>query len=69
MAEFNREVSEQLDDHEGYDTSEKIYVNFEGSGTPDNFCDILMVYMVKHGDGDTATDMTDKAKQNLKAVF
>ena len=69
VAEFNREVSEQLDDHEGYDTSEKIYVNFEGSGTPDNFCDILMVYMVKHGDGDTATDMTDKAKQNLKAVF
>ena len=69
MAEFNREVSEQLDNHEGYDTSEKIYVNFEGSGTPDNFCDILMVYMVKHGDGDTATDMTDKAKQNLKAVF
>ena len=69
VAECNREVSEQLDDHEGYDTSEKIYVNFEGSGTPDNFCDILMVYMVKHGDGDTATDMTDKAKQNLKAVF
>ena len=69
VAEFNREVSEQLDNHEGYDTSEKIYVNFEGSGTPDNFCDILMVYMVKHGDGDTATDMTDKAKQNLKAVF
>lgn len=28
-----------------------------------------MVYMVKHGDGDTATDMTDKAKQNLKIIF
>ena len=39
--------------HAGYDASEKIYVNFEGSGTPDNFCDILMVYMVKlkYGDG------------------
>ena len=69
VAEFNEEVREQLENHDGYDTSEKIYINFEGSGTPDNFCDILMVYMVKHGDGDTATDMTDKAKQNLKIIF
>ena len=69
VSEFNAEVNAELRNHAGYDTSEKIYVNYEGSGTPDNFCDILMVYMVKHGDGDTATDMTDKAKQNLKAVF
>lgn len=69
VSEFNADVNEELRNHDGYDTSEKIYVNFEGSGTPDNFCDILMVYMVKYGDGDTATDMTDKAKQNLKAVF
>ena len=69
MSEFNDEVNAELNDHAGYDTSEKIYVNYEGSGTPDNFCDILMVYMVKHGDGDTATDMTDKAKQNLKIIF
>lgn len=69
VAEFNEKVDGELADYAGYDTSEKIYVNYEGSGTPDNFCDILMVYMIKHGDGDTATDMTDKAKQNLKAVF
>lgn len=69
VSEFNADVNAELADHAGYDTSEKIYVNFEGSGTPDNFCDVLMVYMVKHGDGDTATDMTDKAKQNLKDVF
>lgn len=69
VSEFNDEVNAELTDHDGYDTSEKIYVNYEGSGTPDNFCDILMVYMVKHGDGDTATDMTDKAKQNLKVIF
>ena len=62
VSEFNDEVNAELANHAGYDTSEKIYVNYEGSGTPDNFCDILMVYMVKHGDGDTATDMTDKAK-------
>ncbi len=69
VAEFNEKVDGELADYAGYDTSEKIYVDYEGSGTPDNFCDILMVYMIKHGDGDTATDMTDKAKQNLKAVF
>lgn len=69
VSEFNDEVNAELNDHAVYDTSEKIYVNYEGSGTPDNFCDILMVYMVKHGDGDTATDMTDKAKQNLKIIF
>ncbi len=69
VSEFNADVNAELRNHAGYDTSEKIYVNFEGSGTPDNFCDILMVYMVKYGDGDTATDMTDKAKQNLKTVF
>lgn len=69
VAEFNREVNDELMDHSGYDTSEKIYVDFEGAGTPDNYCDILAVYMVKYGNGDTATDMTDKAKQNLKTVF
>lgn len=69
VAEFNREVDDELINHSGYDTSEKIYVDFEGTGEPDNYCDILAVYMVKYGNGDTATDMTDKAKENLKSVF
>lgn len=69
VAEFNGDVNSELTNHSGYDTSEKIYVDFEGAGTPDNYYDILAVYMVKHGNGDTATDMTDKAKDNLKAVF
>lgn len=69
VAEFNREVNDELTNYSGYDTSEKIYVDFEGAGEPDNYCDILTVYMVKYGNGDTATDMTDKAKENLKSVF
>ena len=69
VAEFNREVNDELTNYSGYDTSEKIYVDFEGAGEPDNYCDILAVYMVKYGNGDTATDMTDKAKENLKSVF
>ena len=69
VAEFNGDVNSELTNHSGYDTSEKIYVDFEGAGSPDNYYDILAVYMVKYGDGDTATDMTDKAKENLKEVF
>lgn len=69
VAEFEREVNDELINHSGYDTSEKIYVDFEGIGTLDNYCDILAVYMVKYGNGDTATDMTDKAEANLKSVF
>ena len=69
VAEFNGDVNSELTNHSGYDTSEKIYIDFEGAGTPDNYYDILAVYMVKYGNGDTATDMTDKAKDNLKTVF
>lgn len=69
VTEFNSEVDAELEEYAGYDKSEKIYEGFEGSGTPDNYCDVLMVYMVKYGDGDTATDMTDQAKRNLKSVF
>lgn len=69
VAEFNGDIYSELTNHSGYDTSEKIYIDFEGAGTPDNYYDILAVYMVKYGNGDTATDMIDKAKDNLKAVF
>ena len=69
VSEFNGDITTELNNLEGCDRSEKIYVNFGGEGIPDNYCDILVVYMVKYGDGDTATDMTDKAKENLKKVF
>lgn len=69
VAGFDKEVELEMLKTAGYDRCEKVYVGFQGEGTPDNYCDILAVYMVKHGNGDTATDMTDKAKQNLKKVF
>lgn len=69
LTEFNEDVNKELEQFAGYDKSEKVYVNFTGEGIPDNYCDILAVYMVKYGNGDTATDMTDKAKENLKKVF
>lgn len=67
--EFNGDVEAELDDTTGYDRSERVYVNFTGDRIPDNCCDILAVYMVKYGNGDTASDMTDRAGQNLKSVF
>lgn len=69
VTEFNRVVDGEVNDYFGYDASEKIYVDFEGAGIPDNYYDILAVYMVKYGNGDTATDMTEQAKSNLKGVF
>ena len=69
VEEFQEEIERELREHPGYDASEKIYLNFEGTEEPDNYFDILAVYMVKHGNGDTATDMTDRAKENLKSVF
>lgn len=69
-AEFNRNIENEMGNTSGYDRVQKIYAGYDDSnGVPDNFCDILAVYMVKYGNGDTATDMTDKAKQNLKKVF
>jgi len=69
MAEFNRDIENEMGSTAGYDRAEKVYASYNGNGVPDNFCDILAVYMVKYGNGDTATDMTIKAKQNLKKVF
>lgn len=69
VEDFQEEIEKELREHPGYDASEKIYLNFEGTEEPDNYFDILAVYMVKHGNGDTATDMTDRAKENLKSVF
>ena len=69
VEDFQEEIEKELREHPGYDASEKIYLNFEGTEEPDNYYDILAVYMVKHGNGDTATDMTDRAKENLKSVF
>lgn len=69
MGEFHRQVEIEMGRTAGYDRVQKVYVGYAGEVVPDNYCDILAVYMVRHGDGDTATDMTEKAKQNMKKVF
>lgn len=67
--EFNQEVDREMNHISGYNACTKVYVGAEAGEISDNFSDMLAVYMVKYGNGDTATDMTDRAKQNLKQVF
>ena len=68
VAEFNREVNELASNHTGYDEGKIVYVGYEGEGNPSNYYDILAVYMVKYGVGDTATIMNDTSKGWLQSV-
>lgn len=67
--DFRERVEEELADPGRGDETELIYEDYEGDGEPDNMADVLMVYMVKRGFGDTATVMTQKNKNALKDTF
>ncbi|SCP97760.1 NlpC/P60 family protein [Anaerobium acetethylicum] len=70
FSEFHREVESERNSYSGYDRSEIVYLNFEGdSAAPDNYYDVLAVYLVKYGIGEPATVMNDATKANLKKVF
>ena len=69
VQEFNRDVNTKVNEHTGYDLGELVYVDYEGmEENPSNYYDIMAVYMVKHGVGDTATVMNDTSKGWLKDV-
>lgn len=69
VQEFNEEVKEKADEHADCDIGEIVYVDYEGMDeNPSNYYDIMAVYMVKHGVGDTATVMNDTSKGWLKDV-
>lgn len=69
VQEFNRDVNTQVNGHTGYDLGELVYVDYEGMDeNPSNYYDIMAVYMVKYGVGDTATVMNDKSKGWLQTV-
>ena len=70
VSEFNLEVENLANSHVGYDTGEIVYVDYEGTGVSiSNYYDIIGVYMVKHGVGDTATIINDTTRTWLKQVF
>lgn len=69
VAEFQQEVNELVNIHEGYDAGRIVYVDDEDTDeTPSNFYDILAVYMVKHGMGETATIVNETSKEWIGAV-
>ena len=62
-------MNTKVNEHTGYDLGELVYVDYEGmEENPSNYYDIMAVYMVKHGIGDTATVMNDISKGWLQAV-
>lgn len=70
VSELNHETSTLANNHTGYDEGQIVYVDYEGSyAVPSNYYDIMCVYMVKYGVGDTATVMNDLSKQRLKEIF
>lgn len=69
MVDFKSEINKLATEHKDADEGKIIYVDYEGSGQPDNYMDIMIIYMVKFGYGNTAIEMNDENKKNLKAVF
>ena len=69
MVDFKSEINKLATEHKDADEGKIIYVDYEGSGQPDNYMDMMIIYMVKFGYGNTAIEMNDENKKNLKAVF
>ena len=68
VQEFNRDVNTKVNEHTGYDLGELVYVDYEGmEENPSNYYDIMAVYMVKHGVGDTATVMNSIKVNEVRA--
>ena len=68
MAEFNGGIENEMGSTDGYDRTEKVYAGYDGSGVPDNFCDILAVYMVPGG-RDIAVETSKLMKDYDVAVW
>jgi len=69
VQEFNRDVNTKANEHTGCDIGEIVYVDYEGmEEKPSNYYDIMAVYMVKYGVGDTATVINDTSKGWLQSV-
>ena len=69
VSEFHREVEKKVINHEGCDVGRIVYVDYEGTNeSPTNYYDILSVYMVKHGVGDSATIINDTTKEWIATV-
>lgn len=69
VAEFNCEVNDLVINHTGHEAGRIVYLDYEGTdASPSNYYDILAVYMVKHGVGDSATIINDTTKGWIETV-
>lgn len=67
--EFHRTVEELASTHPGHDEGELVYVDYEGTGgAPSNLYDMIAVYMVKYGVGETATIVNDISRAWMKQI-
>lgn len=70
LSEFRKEAEKLAQEHSGYDEGELIYVDYEGGGAePSNLYDMIAVYMVRYGVGDTASIVNDTTKSWMRTVM
>lgn len=70
LSDFRKEVEQLAQEHSGYDEGELIYVDYEGGGAePSNLYDMIAVYMVQYGVGDTASIVNDTTKSWMRTVM
>lgn len=70
LSDFQKEVKQLAQEHSGYDEGELIYVDYEGGGAePSNLYDMIAVYMVRYGVGDTASIVNDTTKSWMRTVM
>lgn len=69
VTEFQNRVNRIAEEHRGCDSGEIVYVNSSnGQEVTNNYYDILAVYMVKYGIGETATIINDISKRWIQRV-
>lgn len=67
--EFHHTVEELANTHPGHDEGELVYVDYEGTGgAPTNLYDMIAVYMVRYGVGETATIVNDISRVWMKQI-
>ena len=70
LSDFRKEAEQLAQEHSGYDEGEVIYVDYEGGGAePSNLYDMIAVYMVRYGVGDTASIVNDTTKSWMRTVM
>lgn len=66
---FYEKIEAEKENLQNADRAEIIYPDYEGDGTPENFPDVLMTYMVLNGAGNMATVVTAENRHIMQEIF